>query len=64
MPLDREIFEYDSEEDKSSFDISEHEDGSIHVTATANIPNGSFIMPSHMAASFVISERSISNLKT
>lgn len=63
VPMDRGIFEYE-EGENSAFEIKEDENGAYHVFASIDIPKGSFIMPSHMAASLIISERSLSNLKT
>ena len=52
------------DEEKSSFKIEWIEDkGKSVVTATVDIPKGSYIMPQHLASSFVISNKSWDNLK-
>jgi len=61
VPMDRAIFEYD--EESNFFHVSKDDSGAYHVKANTNIPKGSFVMPNHMASSFSLSSRSLSNLQ-
>jgi len=63
IPMNRQVFEYDDDEEISDFKVSKDEEGSYHVLATKDISKGSFVMSSHLASSILISERSLSNLK-
>lgn len=56
------------DEDASSFEVKVKDNGDdeeveTQVFATVNIPKGSYIMPEHLASSFVISDQSIANLE-
>lgn len=71
LDLDKELFEYFPEnEDSSAFEIratktttddGEVEDGAV-VYAKVDIPTGSYIMPTHLAASFEVSDDSMENI--
>mmetsp|Transcript_4703 Transcript_4703/g.6526 ORF Transcript_4703/g.6526 Transcript_4703/m.6526 type:complete len:752 (-) Transcript_4703:59-2314(-) len=63
---DRELFDFvvDPEEGESSFTVvGEYETG-LKVEALVDVPEGSYIMPSHLASSFLISDKTVSNLET
>jgi spermidine synthase len=71
LDLDKELFEYFPEnEEASAFELratqtttddGEVEDGAA-VYAKVYIPEGSFIMPTHLAASFEVSDDSMENI--
>ena len=61
VPMDRQIFEYCPDESISHFTVNSNDSGT-QVFANIDIPKGSFIMPSHLASSFMITDRSYSNL--
>jgi len=62
----KEIHDYDFEdEEKSSFYI-DYEDDDVtaeSIQATVDIPKGSYIMPNHLASSFIIDDESLNNLE-
>lgn len=62
-----EIHEYDpEEEEESSFRVEatkdENDKDLTYVYATKNIPKGSYIMPSHLAASLEVTDKSLEGL--
>ncbi len=60
----KELFEMDLEDEQNSaFEIEENEKGENVIYATKDIPAGSYIMPTDVAASFTISEKTHTNLK-
>lgn len=65
MDLDKGLFEYDPENDEASaFEIrpkSGEEEAAVY--AKVDIPEGSFIMPTHLAASFEVTDDSIDNIR-
>lgn len=61
----KDLFEMDIEdEESSSFNIVYSDEEVIGIRATVDIPQGSYIMPSDVAASFTISEHTHNQLKT
>lgn len=73
LDLDKELFEYfPDDEEGSAFEIrptkvkndetGEKEDGAA-VYAKVDVPEGSYVMPTHLAASFEVSDDSIENIK-
>lgn len=71
LDLDKELFEYfPDDEEGSSFEVrptpKEGEDdkiGGAAVYAKVDIPAGSYVMPTHLAASFEVSDDSMENIK-
>ena len=67
MDPDMELHEYVvGKPEDGSFKVEwrgEDESQSSAIVATTNIPAGSYIMPSHLASSLLVSDDSISNLK-
>lgn len=68
LDLTKELFEVDLEdEDENSFDIVVDEESGEQVTAVyanEDMPKGSYIMPSELAASFTIAEYTHNSLKS
>lgn len=65
LDMDKDLFEYDPEDDQASaFEVRAvaGEDTSA-VYAKVDIPEGSYIMPTHLAASFEVSDDSMKNIK-
>ena len=65
LDMDMELFEYDPEDEEgSAFEVRpmEGEDASA-VYAKVDIPQGSYIMPTHLAASFEVSDDSMENIR-
>jgi len=72
LDLDKELFEYDPDDaEGSAFEVrptkdkgddGKEKDGAA-VFAKVDIPEGSFIMPTHLAASFEVSDDSMENIK-
>jgi len=60
VPMDRALFEYD--EEGTNLEVRQDDEGQYHVIANVDIPQGSFIMPHHMASSLFLSDKSYSNL--
>lgn len=72
LDLDKELFEFDPEnEEESAFEIrptkKEGKDGKevdgAAVYAKVDVPEGSYVMPTHMAASFEVSDDSMENIR-
>jgi len=64
----KELFEYlPEDEEENSFEVratkGNNGDNDSDVHALVDIPEGSYIMPSHLAASLTVSDASIENLK-
>ena len=65
LDMDKDLFEYDPEDSEASaFEVRAvaGEDASA-VFAKVDIPEGSYIMPTHLAASFEVSDDSMKNIK-
>lgn len=68
LDLDKELFEYDpDDEEGSAFEVRRAKDAdgdeSAAVYAKVDIPAGSFVMPTHLAASFEVSDDSMESIK-
>jgi len=64
LDVKKKIFEYDFEdEEASSFDVTVEEDGQVRIMSKAFIPEGSYVLATHLASSFTIGDKTISNLK-
>ena len=65
LDMDKELFEYDPEDEESSaFEIRPMNDGDVSaVYAKVDIPEGSYIMPTHLAASFEVTDASMENIR-
>eukprot|EP00956_Cyclotella_meneghiniana_P021708 scaffold39827_cov74-Cyclotella_meneghiniana.AAC.2 len=65
LDMDKELFEYDPEDEESSaFEIRPMNDGDVSaVYAKIDIPEGSYIMPTHLAASFEVTDASMENIR-
>ena len=69
LDTSKELYEYVIGDDEaSSFrieaeEVKGSEDIETHVFASVNIPKGSYIMPAHLASSFIISDKSMANLE-
>jgi len=61
----KEVHDYDFDEEKSSFEIEYEKDGETvdSVSARVDIPKGSYVLPNHLASSFIISDGSYDNLE-
>lgn len=63
LDMDKDLFEYDPEDDSASaFEVRPVGDASA-VYAKVDIPEGSYDMPTHLAASFEVSDDSMSNIR-
>jgi len=62
LDFSTKIYEYEEDSEDSAFSIVEEDDGTSKVFANVMIEEGSYILPSHLAASFVISDTSIEAL--
>lgn len=72
LDMDKQLFDFDPEdEEKSAFEIRStkvmgddgiEKDGAA-VFAKVDIPAGSFVMPTHLAASFEVSDDSMENIR-
>lgn len=67
LNMDMELHEYAVDDEKSSsFRLATEgnkEDPSTNVFATKNIPKGSYIMPDHLARSFMVTDRTFEGLQ-
>lgn len=65
LDMDKDLFEYDPEDDEASAFEVRPMDGDVAsaVFAKVDIPEGSYIMPTHLAASFEVSDDSMTNIR-
>ncbi|KAL7516475.1 hypothetical protein ACHAWX_001486 [Stephanocyclus meneghinianus] len=65
LDLDKELFEYyPDDDDASAFEVRPMDgDETSAVFAKVDIPEGSYIMPTHLAASFEVSDDSMTNIR-
>ena len=64
LDLDKDLYEYDPmDEEGSAFEVRQvDEDNTSAVFAKVDIPEGSYIMPTHLAASFEVSDDSMKSI--
>jgi hypothetical protein len=65
LDMNKDLFEYDPEDDEASAFEVRPMDGDVAsaVFAKVDIPEGSYIMPTHLAASFEVSDDSMTNIR-
>jgi hypothetical protein len=65
LDMDKDLFEYNPEnEEGSAFEVRPMMNGDISaVYAKVDIPEGSYLMPTHLAASFEVSDASMENIR-
>lgn len=71
LDFGRQIFDYDFDDESGPFRVVAEYDGDnkewanqTRVVANMNIPRGSYIMPTHLAKSATLSEKSLDRLRT